>query len=85
MFPNGNVGLENSKFYEDVPARGHNAFAGRHELASSPDHKTTTQGLSSTDQSDTKSLPLATDDSGWVLDSQHGRADNLSSFLIQEL
>jgi len=23
MFPNGNVGLENSKFYEDVPARGH--------------------------------------------------------------
>ena len=39
MFPNGNVGLENSKFYEDVPARGHNVFAGRHELASSPDHK----------------------------------------------
>ena len=32
MFPNGNVGLENSKFYEDVPARGHNACAGRHEL-----------------------------------------------------
>jgi hypothetical protein len=23
MFPNGNVGLENSKFYEDVPAWGH--------------------------------------------------------------
>ena len=23
MFPNGNIGLENSKFYEDVPARGH--------------------------------------------------------------
>ena len=23
MFPNGNAGLENSKFYEDVPARGH--------------------------------------------------------------
>ena len=28
MFPNGNVGLENSKFYEDVPARGHFAPAG---------------------------------------------------------
>ena len=23
MFPNGNIGLEYSKFYEDVPARGH--------------------------------------------------------------
>jgi hypothetical protein len=30
MFPNGNVGLENSKFYEDVPARGHLNWSRRH-------------------------------------------------------
>ena len=34
MFPNGNVGLENSKFYEDVPARGH--LIGRAATGSCP-------------------------------------------------
>jgi len=34
MFPNGNVGLENSKFYEDVPARGH--LIGRATTGSCP-------------------------------------------------
>ncbi len=34
MFPNGNVGLENSKFYEDVPARGH--LIGRAATGSYP-------------------------------------------------
>lgn len=34
MFPNGNVGLENSKFYEDVPDRGH--LIGRAATGSCP-------------------------------------------------
>ena len=46
MFPNGNVGLENSKFYEDVPARGHligRAATGscpKSTFAASPDDRT---------------------------------------------
>ena len=49
MFPNGNVGLENSKFYEDVPARGHligRAATGSTFAASSDDttEKTIPQG-----------------------------------------
>ena len=82
MFPNGNVGLENSKFYEDVPARGHNACAGRHELQvpqiTKRLHKDSARLMSLI----LKALPLATDDSGWVLDSQHGRADSLSRFQV---
>ena len=34
MFPNGNIGLEHSKFYEDVPARGH--LIGRAATGSCP-------------------------------------------------
>ena len=70
MFPNGNVGLENSKFYEDVPARGHNACAGRHELQvpqiTKRLHKDSARLMSLI----LKALPLATDDFRWVLDSQ---------------
>ena len=62
MFPNGNVGLENSKFYEDVPARGHNACAGRHELQvpqiTKRLHKDSARPMSLI----LKALPLATDD-----------------------
>ena len=62
MFPNGNVGLENSKFYEDVPARGHNAYAGRHELQvpqiTKRLHKDSARLMSLI----LKALPLATDD-----------------------
>jgi hypothetical protein len=62
MFPNGNVGLENSKFYEDVPARGHNACAGRHELQvpqiTKRLHKDSARLMSLL----LKALPLATDD-----------------------
>ena len=83
MFPNGNVGLENSKFYEDVPARGHNACAGRHELQvpqiTKRLHKDSARLMSLI----LKALPLATDD--FRLDprqSTHGRADSLSRFQV---
>jgi len=71
MFPNGNVGLENSKFYEDVPARGHNACAGRHELQvpqiTKRLHKDSARPMSLI----LKAYHLPPTISGWVLDSQH--------------
>jgi hypothetical protein len=82
MFPNGNVGLENSKFYEDVPARGHNACAGRHELQVPQITKRLHKGSARLISLILKALPLATDDSGWILDGQHGRADSLSRFEV---
>jgi len=83
MFPNGNVGLENSKFYEDVPARGHNACAGRHELQvpqiTKRLHKDSARPMSLI----LKALPLATDDFRLgPRQSTHGRADSLSRFQV---
>ena len=62
MFPNGNVGLENSKFYEDVPARGHNACAGRHELQVPQITKRLHEDSARPMSLILKALPLATDD-----------------------
>ena len=82
MFPNGNVGLENSKFYEDVPARGHKPAPAGHKLQvpqiTKRLHKDSARLISLI----LKALPLATDNSGWVLDGQHGRADSLSRFQV---
>ena len=58
MFPNGNVGLENSKFYEDVPARGH--LIGRAATGSCP--KSTF--AASPDDTTEKTIPQGQDPPG---------------------